>query len=85
MLASTTGAPKPPRNLTAVWTDDSSVRLSWIPGFHGGKPQTFVVQYQDITKKDSFNQIWKSVPTKFQVTWWWLTGMSDQLLVRSTK
>lgn len=60
------GVPKPPRNVTAVWTEDTWVRLHWTPGFHGGKPQTFAVQYKDAELSE--DGAWITAPSQFQGT-----------------
>ncbi|KAL8568768.1 hypothetical protein ACOMHN_003173 [Nucella lapillus] len=56
------GVPKPPRNVTAARTGDTWVRLHWIPGFHGGKPQTFLVQYRDTERSEDGE--WTTVPSE---------------------
>ncbi|XP_076438502.1 neural cell adhesion molecule 2-like [Babylonia areolata] len=60
------GVPKTPRNLTAVWTEDTWVRLHWLPGFHGGKPQKFLVQYRDAEQSE--DRAWVTVASQLEVS-----------------
>ncbi|WAQ99129.1 TUTL-like protein [Mya arenaria] len=49
------GVPSVPHNLkSSDRVTESSVNLTWISGFDGGHPQTFVVQFRDIS-----TVIWK--------------------------
>ncbi|KAK7467741.1 hypothetical protein BaRGS_00037016, partial [Batillaria attramentaria] len=62
------GPPKPPANLTVVSVSDRSVVLRFTPGFHGGKPQTFSVEYQLVTHDDNSSNNWVKVDTLFEAT-----------------
>ncbi|KAK7105321.1 nephrin-like [Littorina saxatilis] len=62
------GPPKPPKNVTAKWSDDSQVHLHWIPGFHGGKPQRFTVHYQHSDVDEDVDHSWHSVPAQYEET-----------------
>lgn len=50
------GPPKQPANLTVVDVGDSTISLQWIPGFHGGFPQTFYVEYQ-VATQDKWQEV----------------------------
>lgn len=60
------GPPKPPSNLTAVSVSDRTVLLRFTPGFHGGKPQSFSVEYQLVAYGS--NGSWVTSDTNLQAT-----------------
>ena len=49
-------APLAPLNLQSSNITDSSAELSWTPGYDGGKPQTYVIQYK-LTNANSWENV----------------------------
>ena len=50
-----TGKPERPSDFKTTGADSTGVRLSWIPGFHGGENQTFVIQHKSESSSWSGN------------------------------